>query len=317
MQRQTQELPAEFLAQIEPTAKILIEEIEGFSTDRLREDLSYLTNLGRRIRELSEPAQSINYSSLLQCTKSLFNRLEPLTFEAEFDELELEGIGDTLFSLATGLEKILHDGLCPEFEHLDQAGGSLEEEYPDDPCFSFIDPFHYEKEELLRFIHESQEVIERLHRNLQRSGEGIQSPAQAEEFMRGIHGIKGTSAFFPELRGNITKYSHEVESVLTHWIQTPPPIRSLLPAALVSRILQVFELLFENLEGRLNRDFAPHPTLRLEPSYAAFSKWIQGAQINPESILASNLVPAGTDTLIRIPYTRIDQLVKMFIPSGW
>lgn len=310
MRTQEPKLSDEFLAQIEPVAHILIDEIHGFSTERLRDDLPYLTNLARRIRELLEPARSAQYESLLRCTKSLYNRLEPLTFEAEVDELELQGIGETLFSLSDGLSSVLKNSQRKEFLHLDEPLLAKDSEILTDPGFSFLDPFHPEKSEFIRFIQESQEIIERLHGILQRSASGLTSKALGEEFLREIHGMKGTSAFFPELRTTFTRLCHETETVFMNWLHEDYLYRPQIQIPLISRVLQVFELLLENLKGRLTRDFAPHPTLRVDSTFASLAKWAQGEEINPESILASNLIPAGTDTLIRIPFARIDTLVE-------
>ena len=57
-------LSADFLTKITPLAHSIFLELENFSTTRLRRDLSYVTNLGRKIKALGEPAEEIEYSSL-------------------------------------------------------------------------------------------------------------------------------------------------------------------------------------------------------------------------------------------------------------
>ena len=116
--------------------------------------------------------------------------------------------------------------------------------------------------------------------------------------------------FRSDLRLNITKFCHEFESLLTHWIQTQGGSRNALPHLLVSRILKIFALLLENLDGRLNGDSVPHPTLRLDGCYEGFKKWKEGKPVCPDSILDPRMAPLGTDTLIKLPFTRLDQLVE-------
>ena len=303
-------LSSDFFTKITPIAQSILVEMEGFSAQRLREDLAFVTNLGSKIKALGEPAKEINYTSLYSCATSLFNRLEPLAFEDDPDNCEIQEIERTLVSLSDGLRILIQDRKEVEFLYLDTLYSDFQENITDDPCFTQITSFHHDKPELVRFLNEAKVVVEKLYYVLETSSMGIDSVLQAEEFLKEIHSIKGTSSFFPELGSNITRFCHEFESILAHWLQMSDRTKYSLPNPMISRVLRIFVLLLENLDGRLNRDSAPHSTLKLDSCYSSFINWKQGKFISPDSILDPRLVPLGTDTLIKLPYTRLDQLVE-------